>query len=99
MFGKKIEEMSPTGAGRDEEWAKLKKGFGIVDGWLQKGKADGPYFLGNELFFADFVVGGRLVWIRQILREDSSEWNDIKTWNEGTWGVYVEGLRRYENVA
>ncbi|KAF5385139.1 hypothetical protein D9615_001086 [Tricholomella constricta] len=96
LFGKTMEDLTPTGPARDEEWAKVKAGFNVVDGWLQAG--EGPYFLGKTPAFIDFVIGSRLYWLRQIFTEDSPEYKDIMTWNEGRWATYVEGLKQYESV-
>ncbi|RDB29448.1 Glutathione S-transferase-like protein ustS [Hypsizygus marmoreus] len=98
LFGKTMETLTPVGKAREDEWAKVKAGFNTVDGWLQKGKEDGPYFLGKENSFVDFVVGARLMWLRRIFGEDSPEWNDIKTWNEGRWAAFVDGIRKYEAI-
>lgn len=97
IFGKTMETLTPTGAAREVEWAKVRKGFETVDGWLQKGKMDGPWFLGQQPSFVDFVVGARLMWIRQIFGESSPEWTDIKTWNEGRWATFMEGIAKYES--
>ncbi|KAG5642389.1 hypothetical protein DXG03_002847 [Asterophora parasitica] len=96
LFGKTLEDLTPTGPERDVEWAKVKAGFNVVDEWLQAG--EGPYFLGKTPSFIDFVVGARLFWFRAIFGEDSAEYKDILSWNEGRWAVYTEGLKQYETV-
>ncbi|KAF5377892.1 hypothetical protein D9615_006807 [Tricholomella constricta] len=95
-FGKKIEDIAPTGSAMEMEWAKVKAGFGAIDGWLQKGKADGPYFLGKEPTFADFVVASFILWCKKIWGPDSSQWKDIMSWNEGRWEAFIKGLEKYE---
>ncbi|KAF8079137.1 hypothetical protein FPV67DRAFT_1467644 [Lyophyllum atratum] len=97
-FGKTMETLTPTGPARDEEWAKVKAGLSTVDGWLQAAKAEGPYFGGKTPCFSDFFVAARLMWYRQIFGENSPEWTDIKTWDEGRWAAYVESLKPYETV-
>lgn len=88
----------PTGAARDVEWAKVKDGFNVVDGWLQASKEDGPYALGQTPGFVDFFIGARLTWFRLVFGEDSEEWKDITSWNEGRWAAFAEGLKKYEAV-
>jgi glutathione S-transferase len=95
-FGKTLEALLPTGDAKDAEWTKVKKAFDTVDGWLQKAKVDGPWFLGEQHSFVDFVVGARLMWLRRVFGEDSQEWADIKTWNEGRWLAFVEGIKKHE---
>ncbi|KAG5642388.1 hypothetical protein DXG03_002846 [Asterophora parasitica] len=96
LFGKTLEELTPTGPERDVEWAKVKARFNDVDKWLRGG--EGPYFLGKTPSFIDFDVGARLYWYRTIFGEDSAEYTDILSWNEGRWAVYAEGLKQYETV-
>jgi len=93
-----METLTPTGPARDVEWAKVKAGLSIVDGWLQAAKEDGPYFGGKTPCLSDFVVGARLMWYKLIFGEDSPEWTDILTWNEGRWAAYVGALKPYETV-
>ncbi|RDB26472.1 Glutathione S-transferase-like protein ustS [Hypsizygus marmoreus] len=90
--------VGPEWRGGEEEWAKVKAGFDVVDGWLQKNKASGPYFLGKEHTFADFVVASFTLWLKKILGEDSPEWKDIKTWNEGRWDAFLKELEKYETI-
>lgn len=98
QFGKTMEELEPSGAARAEEWEKVKKGFSTIDSWLQAGKAEGPFVLGAQPGFADFQVAAFLVWLRTIWGEDSVEWKDIKTWNEGRWLAYVDALKKYQTI-
>ncbi|KAF8074134.1 hypothetical protein FPV67DRAFT_788840 [Lyophyllum atratum] len=98
VFGKKMEDIPPTGSARDEEWAKVKAGFDTVNGWLEKGKANGPYFLGKEPAFVDFVVASFILWFKKIWGADSSQWKDIMSWNEGRWESFMNGLEKYEAV-
>ncbi|RDB16096.1 Glutathione S-transferase-like protein ustS [Hypsizygus marmoreus] len=97
-FGKTLEDLVPSGAAREVEWAKVKSGYDVVDGWLQKNKASGPYFLGKEHTFADFVVASFTIWLKKIWGEDSPEWKDIKTWNEGRWDAFLKELEKYETI-
>ncbi|GLB43549.1 putative glutathione S-transferase, N-terminal domain [Lyophyllum shimeji] len=97
-FGKIMETWTPTGPERDVEWAKVKASFNTLDGWLQAGKADGPFFGGKIPCFSDFAVGARLIWYKLIFGEDGEKWKDILTWNEGRWAAYTESLKPYEAV-
>ena len=98
MFGMTMENMAPTGAEREMEWAKVKAVFNTVDGWLQSAKADGPYLLGGGPGFADLVVASFVLWMKNIWGDGSVEWEDIKTWNEGRWVKYLDGLKAYQAV-
>jgi glutathione S-transferase len=98
MLGKRLEDAVPKGKDREEQWAKLKEGYGDIDAWLQQGKEDGPYFLGNTNSFIDFVVASYLLWVKKVCGEDGPEWNDVKTWNDGRWIKFLGGLAKYEKV-
>ncbi|GLB34463.1 putative glutathione S-transferase, N-terminal domain [Lyophyllum shimeji] len=98
MFGKKLEDVVPSGPAANEEWAKVKAAFDIVDGWLQKGEADGPYLTGKEPAFADFVVASFIWWFKKIWGAESSQWKDIMSWNNGRWEALIKGFEKYETI-
>lgn len=86
----------PKGEARKVEWAKVKDGFGKVDAWLQKGKADGPYVMGNTVSFADLVIAAWMTWLKKIWDEESEEWRDIQTWHGGRCVALLESVKKYE---
>ncbi|KAF8633122.1 hypothetical protein AX15_001502 [Amanita polypyramis BW_CC] len=92
MFGRKIGEIMPTGEERVKRWDEVRKGFDIVDGWLQKN--GGPFARGEEASFVDFALGGHLMWYKRVFGEESEYWKDILTWNEGRWGKYADNLEK-----
>lgn len=93
-----MEALAPTGDARDVEWGKLRSAFEMWDDSLQKAKADGPYLLGREQGFADFVIASFLLWMSLMWGEGSREWEDIKTWSGGRWVTYLDGMRKYRTV-
>ncbi|KAF9479950.1 hypothetical protein BDN70DRAFT_806127 [Pholiota conissans] len=98
FFGKKIEELMPTGDAATKEWANCKEGLGKVSVWFEKTDSSGPYLLGDRVSWGDFVVASYLVWMRIIWGEDSKEWKDISSWDGGRWKRLVESLKEYETV-
>jgi len=96
QFGMTIETMAPTGDEHIVEWAKIKAVFDTIDKWVQKG--DGRYLGGEQPGFADFVLTAFLLWMKGVWRDGHREWEDIKTWNEGRWIKYLEGLQNYQKV-
>lgn len=96
--GMSMEEVEPQGERRKAEWEKLKGLFQMLDGWMQEGKADGPYVMGSSPSFADFFLAATFQWLRNILGDDNPEWKDILTWQEGRWAVYAQHLQKYETV-
>ncbi|KAG5652519.1 hypothetical protein H0H81_004750 [Sphagnurus paluster] len=97
-FGRTLEQIAPTGAAGEEQWAKLKEGLGVVHGWLEKGKADGPFVLGQEPAFVDFFLASYIQWLKVIWGEDSVEWKDISSWHDGRWVALVKALEKYETA-
>lgn len=88
---KKIEEWTPTGKEREDDWKKVEAGFSIVDGWFQK-HGEGKYLMGESICFADIVLAGELMYIKTVLGEKSREWQDISSWNDGRWEAFLDGF-------
>jgi len=90
--------VAPAGSARAVEWENVKKEFGQLAEWLDKGEKDGPYILGATISFHDFTVGGYLRWFKLIFGPDSSEWKDITSWHGGKLGVLYEKLAAFESI-
>jgi glutathione S-transferase len=95
-FGAKLEDVVPKGKERELQWAKVRAEFARIDAWYQKGKDDGPYLLGDHICFADFVYVAFALWMKKVWGEESAEWKDVKTWNEGRLIALVDALSKYE---
>lgn len=95
-FGKPLEQVEPVGEERVKAWANAKAVFDTVNGWLSK--RTGPYFMGESPTFADFVVASMLQMIKITFGEDSEEWKDIATWNDGRWVTLLKDLDQYASV-
>ncbi|KAG6836239.1 hypothetical protein H0H93_009931 [Arthromyces matolae] len=95
-FGKTLEQIVPTGDRAAQEWSKLRSGLDFVAEWMDKGDTDGPFFMGHEPVFADFVVGSFIRFIRAIFGVDSPQWKDISTWKEGKWIALIDRLQKFE---
>ncbi|PFH52512.1 hypothetical protein AMATHDRAFT_2228 [Amanita thiersii Skay4041] len=97
MFGKDLKEVPPKpGVEREAALQELKAGLNVLDRWLVK--SGGPFIMGDNPSFADFVVGGYMRWTRAVLGPDSKEWKEIASWNEGRWGQRVQRLDQYATV-
>jgi len=110
-FGKTLEEFAPPGEVGEKTWADAQAGFTQLAGWLDKntnaytntGKGEGggqqlPLVMGEVLSFADVMVGASLVWAKIVLGKDSEEWNKIRSWDGGKWGVVSDFWEKYEKV-
>jgi len=92
----KMEDLYPAGEKKDIEWKKVETGFDRMNQWF--GKEDGFVMGGSEtVTFADFVLGGYLIWLKSVFGPESDEWKDIsEKWNGGRWGRFLKSLEQYE---
>ena len=95
-FGKKLEDVVPTGSTAIEEWGKFEQGLTKIHSYLAE---KGPYILGDTISWGDFVLFGLVIWFKLIWGEDSKEWKDIASWNGGRWEALIHGLKKYQTVA
>jgi Glutathione S-transferase, N-terminal domain len=58
----------------------------------------GGWFLGETISFADFVLGGLFLCIREACGEDSKEWKRVCSWNDGRWLAFLSGLDDYQTI-
>ncbi|KAJ3513524.1 hypothetical protein NMY22_g15015 [Coprinellus aureogranulatus] len=96
----KLEDVPLTVEHRQELWSKAKGCFDALDTRLKElaDKNGGPWYEGGKPTFADFVIGGYLLWVVKVCGEGSKEWSDLKQWNEGRWAKIVEKLGSYTSV-
>jgi glutathione S-transferase len=97
-FGKAIEEIAPKGEAADAEWAKFQDGLTKVDSWYAKNGGKGPFLLGETASWGDLVVASYLSMWRTLWGEDSQQWKDISSWNNGRWAEIAKALKKYETV-
>ncbi|ORX95286.1 hypothetical protein K493DRAFT_315052 [Basidiobolus meristosporus CBS 931.73] len=84
---------------RGEEREKLKKSFcdtlaPLAD--LFKREPSGPFLLGTQASYADFIVGGWLKMMQGTLPE--AEWEEAKAWHDGTFGKLHDALQVFAEV-
>lgn len=82
-----------------EEREKLKNSFRDVLGDLAKlflRDSSGPFLLGKQASYADFIVGGWLWMIRGTLPDD--EWEEARDWYGGVFGRLHDALEKYGEV-
>ena len=80
------------GAEKAEEWAKLRDVMSNIDECMAKTDAKGPFVMGDTASWADFFLSAFLMYIKTILGEDSEEWKDVASWNEGRWKNLLHAL-------
>jgi glutathione S-transferase len=88
-----MEEVYPSGEKKVIEWEKVEKGFGKMEKWFEK---EDTFICGDTVTFADFSLGGYLMWIKIAFGLESEEWKDVSRWNNGRWGKFLKSLEKYE---
>ncbi|KAL5532181.1 hypothetical protein ACEPAF_5745 [Sanghuangporus sanghuang] len=97
-FGKKLEELAPTGLARDAIWKEVKEGLDRLAEFYDKNGEDKLFYLADTFSFADAVVIGFLLWIKIILGVDSAEWKALASWCDGRWAKLVESTKELHVV-
>jgi len=95
-FGKTLEDVVPVGNERIEEWAKFREGLNKVDQCFAKTDAKGPFVMGDTISWSDIFVSSYLIWFKIVWGEDSEEWKDVASWNEGRWGNLLRAFGEYQ---
>jgi glutathione S-transferase len=98
FFGKKLEEIPPKGEEREREWGKVKEMFNVFAGCYDHEEGEGTrnWIMGENASYPEFIISAALVWIMEILGEDSVEWKDIKEWNGGRWAKLRDSCSAFE---
>lgn len=97
-YGKKLEDVVPSGDDRTKEWGKFEKGLDKVHSYLVSTDEKGPYMMGNIISWSDLLLFSYLYWFKVIFGEDSKEWKDIASWNGGRWEAHMDALKEYNRI-
>jgi glutathione S-transferase len=90
-FGMKIEEFCSESK-RAADLAKAEGDFAAMDGWLAK--SDGKYVMGDTVSYADGILAGWMIWIRNT----NGIWTDVATWHNGRWETYLATMDSYAAI-
>ncbi|KAH6918270.1 hypothetical protein BKA70DRAFT_12145 [Coprinopsis sp. MPI-PUGE-AT-0042] len=93
-----LEDVQISDEEKAEKWKKFKSNFELFGEETFGGKEGFRWYLGDKISWIDFVVAGILIWIRESWGDDSEEWKDVITWNDGKWLHLLEGLKEYQAV-
>jgi len=88
----------PTGEAGAGEWGKFKKGLDVAHSYLVLTDKKGPYMMGDTISWSDIVLFGFLSFFKVIWGEDSAEWRDIASWNDGRWEAHMDAMKQYNTV-
>ncbi|KAJ3480274.1 hypothetical protein NLG97_g8111 [Lecanicillium saksenae] len=63
---------------------------------LYNANAEGPFILGKQVSYADFIVGA---WLRMfVVAMPKDEWQRLKSWHNGTFGRLHDALDAYAQI-
>ena len=100
QVGGAMEEWAPEGSEkRAGVWRELEAGLAKVAEWYAAGEqGERKFLMGNEPVMADFIVAGRLTWLKIALGEEHKEWKAVETWHKGRWARLLADLDVYAEV-
>ncbi|EIN07718.1 hypothetical protein PUNSTDRAFT_114205 [Punctularia strigosozonata HHB-11173 SS5] len=92
LFGRKLEDF-PQGEQLLPHWAKLEAGFGKFADAIKKNGEGSQFITGDTISFADLVLAGWLIWLRQV--RGAEDWEKVRSWNGGFWGRYLDFIHKH----
>lgn len=95
-LGKPLAEANPVGEEREELFKNMREVFTTFDVFYSK-NGGGEFIMGDTPGFADFMIGGVIQGLK-VWGEESEEWKDFGTWDEGRWIQLLKRLEKYEGT-
>ncbi|KAJ7484728.1 hypothetical protein FB451DRAFT_1233317 [Mycena latifolia] len=90
----KWEDLTVQGEERVRTFEAFKVRLGELAKLYKHG--DGPFMTGETPLYADFILGGWLMFTRVTL--PAKEWEDLQIWHDGLWGRLHRALETYAQV-
>jgi len=104
-LGRSIDALLTDREVHDEAWKAglemyraVKKYFDECRGARGLGEDGGPWLLGKEPQLVDVFTGGSLMWFKNIMGEDSEEWQEVTELDGGFWGKYAKTIEAYAAI-
>jgi glutathione S-transferase len=82
-FGKPLDEINKTEEERVEALQKFKGFWDLMGTWYSR--TDGPFLMGDTISYADFIIASDVNFLAAAWGEESENWKEFSTWNEGKW--------------
>ena len=93
-----VEDIPCSQDNKDAAWKTFKDSLtkGLA---AHENLAQGKWFLGEDRTgFADFAIGGVLLWLRTVFGEESEEWQKMMDWDGGRWARLLAAFEKWEVV-
>ncbi len=75
-----------------------RSGFRGHSGVVLEEERRGPFIMGEEVSWADFVMGAHLLWFNKAWGDDNPLWNAVIEGNGGVWKKLFDALKEYETI-
>ncbi|KZV94872.1 hypothetical protein EXIGLDRAFT_736286 [Exidia glandulosa HHB12029] len=93
-YGAPMSEWAPLGSEkRVQVWETAKEGWATAAAVYAKSPGEGPWLMGTEPVFADFIVVGLLACTRVLIPEQ--EFETMLQWHGGLWSRLWDASRPY----
>lgn len=88
----------PLSTENREKYTKLlKKNLKSLRNILAANGSNGSWVMGSiGPTFADFVLGGHLLWIREM--GEDVLWKEVSAWNNGKWAAHLKALEPWMDI-
>ncbi|KAG8736523.1 hypothetical protein FRC10_009222 [Ceratobasidium sp. 414] len=72
----------------EARWDRINEVFDFNQG--------GPYMMGHQISFIDFVIGGAILMVQKLEGGEMSYWEKMAGWHGGRWAALWRGIAKLE---
>lgn len=94
--GKTFKELMPKGDEAVAQWGSFREGLAEV-GVLYE-SSGGPFLMGQTVSWPDLNIAAWLIWLKIVWGDESVEWKDIASWENGRWKILLDQLKEYQTI-
>jgi glutathione S-transferase len=87
-FGKSFEQIAEEGV---RTWGNVREKWSAF-GKLLDLNGSGPFVMGEQISYADLMLGAAFCWIRICEGGDMKIWKEMSEWQSGRWGKLWERI-------
>ncbi|KAG9122144.1 hypothetical protein FRC07_001605 [Ceratobasidium sp. 392] len=87
--GKPLEQLAEDGV---RTWGNVRETWDAFGKHLDA-NGTGPFVMGEQIAYADLMLGAAFCWIRTAEGGEMKIWKDFSGWQDGRWGKLWEGIQ------
>ncbi|QRV89953.1 glutathione S-transferase [Ceratobasidium sp. AG-Ba] len=92
-FGKPLDQVAKEDGPRS--WEEAREKWNAFGKHLAQNKS-GPFVMGDQISYADLMLGALFYWVRVIEPGDEMKlWKDMSSWQDGRWGKLWAEVEQY----